>query len=105
MFSSLFRPKRSRNRSSEQRPLLALPSNVSPFAQVQDRDNTGYFERPIRGMRKNAAQDIDDDDLGDEDQDAADDEDPHEERTPLLPIFSAAQLGRSCFGISTMLES
>lgn len=83
MLSRIFRPKRP-SPSNERRPLLAAHAEVSPFGQTHVQHTNDYFQHRHRDGE-------DDDEDDEEDEPSEDDED---DETPLLPIFSAAHLGK-----------
>jgi hypothetical protein len=95
MLSSLLRPKKGRRRVEQH----------SPFSSRYDDQPSPIAERRKRLDARHATADFTESDIDDEhteeeddEEDAEqgedeDDEDGHED-TPLLPIFSAAHLGR-----------
>ena len=113
MLSSLLRPKKGRSRVEEQR------EQHSPFSSHYDGQSSPILERTKRlNARRHATADFtetelddditeeedEDEEIGEEDEDddngddgdGQDDEDGHED-SPLLPIFSAAHLGKPLY--------
>lgn len=90
MLSSLLRPKKSRPRVDPNSPfpsLYASPRNTADYTEDDEEDEDTEDE-----------EEDDQDDVREEQQEEEEDDEDNEdgdEDTPLLPIFSAAHLGRS----------
>lgn len=104
MLSSLLRPKKSRQRVAEHSPFSSPypePSLSSPTVARRDRQvrhatadwtETEADDDELTEDERDEQDGGEDEDEEEEDED--DDDEDGDEDTPLLPIFSAAHLGR-----------
>jgi hypothetical protein len=102
MLSSLLRPKKTRRREEHSPFSSRYDNQSSPIAQRQQRLGVRHATADFTETElddENTEEEDDDEDVGEqerdeEDDDGEEDEDGHDD-TPLLPIFSAAHLGKS----------
>ena len=101
MLSSLLRPKNGRRRVEQHSPFSSRFEHSSPIVERRKRLSTRHatadFTETELDDENTEEEDEDEvvDDEEEDDQDDGEEDEDGQEETPLLPIFSAAHLGKS----------